>query len=215
MQKLASAPSRHRKAAIFVVKLLMSAFSIVVFGGCAATQVTTHAVGNTMSSTSAMATKQTALILWGTAWRTNQKEVALREGMAGRGITQYFSTAPCFSKVEILKSAAGREAVGMSDVEALNFAAAAGKEYGLIILVRVEELGPLIMIHPSPVLWEGGTEVALRVRVLNTRTAALETDTAIHWRNSGPFVLKGTRTLEQDIQAALASVFRPTPGAAK
>jgi hypothetical protein len=113
-----------------------------------------------------------------------------------------------------LKSAAGREAVGLSDAEALKFAISTGGQYGKVILVRVEELGPLVIIHPSPILWQGGTEVVLRVRVLNANTSALETDITIHRKDSGAFVLKGTKTLEQDLQAALASVFGGTTRAA-
>lgn len=199
-----------RKISIGFAKPLVFALAILTLGSCATTQVTTHVVGNRHASCQAQATAQTALILWGTAWRDKQKEVALREKMASRGIAQYFNTSSCFSKVEVLKLAAGREAVGLSDAEALKFAISTGGQYGKVILVRVEELGPLLIIHPSPILWEGGTEVVLRIRVLNAHTSALETDITIHWKNSGAFVLKGTKTLEQDIQAALASVFGET-----
>ena len=196
-----------QKISIRIAKPLVVALAILTIGGCATTQVTTHVVGNKHASCKAQATAQTVLILWGTAWRDNQKEVALREKMASQGIAQYFKTSSCFSNVEVLKVAAGREAVGLSDAEALKFAISTGGHYGKVIFVRVEELGPLVIIHPSPILWEGGTEVVLRIRVLNVHSLVLETDIAIHWKNSGAFVLKGTKTLEQDIQAALASVF--------
>ena len=200
---------------IEVAELLVVTLAIFTLGGCAATRVTTHVVGNRPPLCQAQATSQTALILWGTAWRENQKEVALREEMASRAITRYFNTSLCFSKVEVLKSAAGREAVGLSDAEALKFVASTGGRYDKVILVRVEELGPLVIIYLSPILWEGGTEVVLRVRVLNVNTSALETDVAVHWKNSGAFVLKGTKTLERDLQAALASVFGEATRAAK
>jgi hypothetical protein len=180
---------------------------IVTLVGCATTRLTTHAVGNKPPLCQAQALPEIALVLWGTAWRENQKEVALREGMASRAISQFFNTSLCYSKVNVLKLAAGREAVGLSDAEALRFAASTGVQYEKVILVRVEELGPLLIIYPSPALWEGGTEVVLRVRVLNANTSALEADIAIHWKDSGAFVLKGTKTLEQDLQAALTSVF--------
>jgi len=54
----------------------------------------------------------------------------------------------------------------------------------------------------------------LRLRVLNANTSALETDISIHWKDGGAFVLKGNKTLEQDLQAALASVFGKATGAA-
>jgi hypothetical protein len=203
-----------RKFSIEAAKSLVVALAILTLSGCATTQVTAHVVGNKPPLCQAQTTSETALILWGTAWRDNQKEVALREEMASRAIAQYFNTSSCFSKVEVLKLAAGREAVGLSDAEALKFAISTGGQYGKVILVRVEELGPLVIIHPSPILWEGGTEVVLRVRVLNASTSALETDITTHWKDSGAFVLKGTKTLEQDLQAALASVFGETTHAA-
>jgi hypothetical protein len=195
-------------------KSLAFALAILTLGGCATTRVTMHAVGNRPPLCQAQTTPETALILWGTAWRENQKDATLREAIASRAIAQYFSTSSCYSKVEVLKLAAGREAVGLSDAEALKFVISAGGQYDKIILVRVEELGPLVMIYLSPILWEGGTEVVLRVRVLNANTSALEADITAHWKNSGAFVLKGTKTLEQDLQAALASVFGEAPRSA-
>jgi hypothetical protein len=199
-----------RKYAAEAAKSFLVVLAFLTLGGCAATEVTTHVVGNRPPLCQAQAVSQTAMILWGTAWRDNQKEVALRDEMASRAIAQYFNTCPCFSRVEVLKLAAGREAVGLSDVEALKFAMSTGGEYGKVILLRVEELGPLVVIYPSPVLWEGGTEVVLRVRVLDARLSTLESDITIHWKDSGAFVLKGTKTLERDLQAALASVFGET-----
>jgi len=179
----------------------------VAMGGCAVTQLTTHAVGIKPPLCQEQQTYKTALVLWGPAWRENQKEAAFREEMASRAIERFFQDSSCYSKVEVLKSVAGRPAVGLSDAEALQLAASLNSHYDKIIFVRVEELGPLVVIYLAPILWEGGTEVVLRVRVLHADTSALETDIAIHWKKSGAFVLKGTKTLEQDLQAALASAF--------
>lgn len=176
-------------------------------GGCATTRVVAHTVGARPPLCQAQGPSQTALILWGAAWRENQKEAALREEMASRAINHFFKTSPCYSKVDVLNVVDGHSAASLSDVEALKFAAAAGSHYDKVVIVRVEELGPLIIIYLSPILWEGGTEVMLRVRALNANTSALETDISIHWKDSGAFVLKGTKTLEQDLQSALGFVF--------
>jgi len=189
------------------VKSLAIVFTIFSLGGCASTKVTLHNAGNGIPLCQTQKTAPTALILWGTAWRENQKEVARREGMASHAISQFFNSSPCFSKVDVLRLAAGREAIRLSDKEALEFAVSTGNNYDKVIFVRLEELGPFVKINLSPVLWEGGTEVMLRVRVLNVTTSALETDASIHWKDSGAFVLKGNKTLEQDLQAALTSVF--------
>lgn len=176
-------------------------------GGCATTKIVTHTAGAKPPLCQAQEASQTALILWGAVWRENQKETELREEMASRAIAGFFKTSHCYSAVTVLKAPDGRDAVGLSDVEAMKFAASSGSHYDKIVVLRVEELGPFIIIHPSPVLWEGGTEVALRVRALNANTSALEADISIHWKESGAFVLKGTKTLEQDLQSALGSIF--------
>jgi hypothetical protein len=180
---------------------------LLLAGGCATTRVVTHTVGALPPLCQAQESSQTALILWGAAWRENQKEAALREEMASRAIARFFKTSPCYSMVDVLKVADGRSAVGLSDVEALKFAASSGSHYDKVVIVRVEELGPLIIIYLSPILWEGGTEVMLRARALDVHTSALEADISIHWKDSGAFVIKGTKTLEQDLQSALGSIF--------
>ena len=189
------------------VMALMIVLAIIALVGCATTTLTTHVVGKKPPLCQIRASSQTALVLWGTAWRENQKEVALREEMASRAISQFFKTSSCYSKVEVQRLASGHEAIGLSDTEALEYARSTGVQYDKVIIVRVEELGPLLMFYLSPILWEGGTEVVLRVRELDVNTSALEADISTHWKDGGAFVLKGTRTLELDLQAALASVF--------
>ncbi len=183
--------------------------------GCARTQITTHAAGLKPPFCKAQAEQSTALVLWGAAWRENQKEGPLREEIASSAISQFFSTGKCYSKVNVLKSLADRDPVILSDTEALKFAATLPERYGKVIILRLEELGPLVLIYPSPILWEGGTEVVLRVRMLDVNSSALEADLALHWKNSGPFVLKGTKTLQHDLQTALASVFLSGQSAGK
>jgi len=181
---------------------------ILVFGlfGCAATQFTTHATGLKAPLCRTQA-GQTALVLWGTAWRDNQKEAQAREEMASRAISRFFSASSCYAKVAVLRSAAGRDAMTLSDAEALKFAATLPEGHGKVVLLRVEELGPFISLYLSPVLWEGGTEVLLRVRVLDAGSGSLETDLDARWKYGGAFYLRGARALEQDLQTALGSVF--------
>jgi hypothetical protein len=195
------------KSSMTIAKLTVAALVILGLGGCAVTNVTMHTVGDRPPLCRVQKTKQTALILWGTAWRENQKETELREGMTSRAIAQYFNASSFYSPVKVLKLVGDREAVGLSDAEALKFALSTGVQYDKIIIIRVEELGPFVIIYLSPILWVGGTEVLLRVRVLDSNTSALESDIAAHWKDSGAFVLKGTKTLEQDLQSALASIF--------
>lgn len=179
----------------------------LVLGGCATTRLTTHVVGTIPPLCRLGETPLTALVLWGTAWRADQKDAPLREGMASSAISSFFGTSACYAKVEVLRSAGDRDVLELSDADALRFAAASQNRYDKVIIIRVEELGPILAFYLSPVLWSGGTDVQLRVRVLDTRTAALETDIAAHWTNGGAFVLKGTGTLKDDLQKTLTALF--------
>ena len=182
-------------------------FLLAALSGCATTQTFIHAVGSKPPLCQAQSGQEIALVLWGTAWRDNQKEPRLREEMASKAIAEFFSGRSCYAKATILRSIAGREAVTLSDVDALKFASTLPEKYSRVIMLRVEELGPLLIFYLSPILWEGGTEVVLRVRVLDTGASALDSDLAIHWKKTGAFVLKGTKSLEQDLQSALAVIF--------
>ena len=200
---------------LIAARLLVTGCLFAGLWGCAATQITTHAAGLKPPLCKEQTEQSTALVLWGAAWRENQKKPSLREEIASSAISQFFGTGVCYSKVSVLKSLAGREPVAISDTEALNFAATLPERYSKVIILRLEELGPLLVIYPSPILWVGSTEVVLRVRMLDVNSSALEADLAIHWKNGGAFVLKGTKTLQQDLQTALAAVFLSGQSAGK
>jgi hypothetical protein len=73
-----------------------------------------------------------------------------------------------------------------------------------VLLVVVRELGPRLLIG-IPVVVEGGTEVLVDVRVLDATTSELLATTHTIWRNGGMFVIKGIKTLDQDMSAALTA----------
>jgi hypothetical protein len=79
------------------------------------------------------------------------------------------------------------------------------------VLIVVRELGPKLVIG-IPALVEGGTEVVVDVRVLNARTSESMADVRTHWQNGGTFIIKGVKTLEEDMSAALRStLMSPSP----
>jgi hypothetical protein len=192
---------------IVMSRSLVAIFLLAVLAGCATTQTSIHVVGSKPPLCQAQSGQESALVLWGTVWRDDQKEAQLREDMASKAIAEFFGSRSCYSTVTILRSIAGREAVTLSDVDVLKFANTLPEKFSRVIILRVEELGPLLIFYLSPVLWEGGTEAVLRVRVLDAGASALDSDLDVHWKNSGAFVLKGTKSLEQDLQSALAKVF--------
>jgi hypothetical protein len=149
-----------------------------------------------------------ALIIWGPVWRSDQKEVALREEVAQRGIEQFFSHSGCFSNVHVRRLTGDRSTSISSDLELLKLAESETPVPDRVVLIKVKELGPVLRIG-LPVLVEGGTEVVLELKALDVRAHELITALGTHWQNGGPFVIKGVKTLEQDIAAALAATLAP------
>ncbi len=192
-----------------IIHLHLTYLMVVSFllSGCALTQTAIHATGETAPLCQINTIQDSALVLWGTAWRTNQKEKQLREEKASKAISQFFSSRSCYAKTSVLRTLAGRDPVTLSDIETIKLASVLPDRYNKIILLRIEELGPLLMIYLSPILWEGGSEAVVRVRILDVNSGSLDSDVDIHWRNTGAFVLRGTKHLEEDLKAALTQVF--------
>lgn len=189
------------KLKLYLVFFISSMF---LLSSCASTTLLVHQSGfNNFTKKQ----KSSVLVLWGTAWRKNQKEPQLREEIASKTIASFFSNSKLFSEVKVLRTVSEKSAVELSDIEALNFSKEEKTKYDKIIFLRVEELGPLFNLNLSPILFEGATEVKLRVRVLDTNTTSLDYDIYSEWKNGGPFVIKGIKTLGDDMYENLKSIF--------
>ncbi|MBI4978982.1 MAG: hypothetical protein HZC28_16000 [Spirochaetes bacterium] len=151
------------------------------------------------------------VILWGTRWRLNQKDVPLREAAAERGIERFFSTARCFSKYRIFRSIGGRPALDLSAAELHAFAATNIAASDRILSITVRELGPVVKLFSSLALIDGGTEVVLDISEIVPATGETAGSFIAHWQNGGPWVIKGVATLEDDIVSALREAMSP-PG---
>jgi hypothetical protein len=188
--------------------LLFGAGLLTIFlVACSTTQISMHAVGTKPPLCGSSGLRERALVLWGPAWRIDQKDVPIREQMASNAITKFFTNDSCYSDVTVLRSLADRDVVTLSDAEVLKNIAALPKRYDKIILLRVEELGPVVTLSLSPVPIAGATEVVFRTKILDANSYALDTEVTTHWKNDQPYLLKGIKTLEQDFQDALSSVF--------
>lgn len=177
--------------------------AILVLAGCASTR---HALtGQPMARPicEALSGGEPARFYWQANWRSDQKEPALREAAAARGIQRFIEATPCLRTVplEQLASSAGKPAT-MAELTAHHPATTR-------LLLTVRELGPRLSIG-LPVIVEGETQVVLELKVMSGTT--LVADTAIDWRNGGPFVIKGVKTLDQDMAAALAQLLMPPEG---
>lgn len=168
--------------------------------GCASTTVTT--TGLPLKEPLCQPSKPSipTLVYWGTKWRPDQKEPQLREAAALRGIQDFLSRSGCLSVVAIHRLTT--EQALASNEELMRSASSSNYKPERILLVVVRELGPRLLIG-IPVVVEGGTEVLVDVRVLDPTTSASLATTHTTWRNGGMFVIKGIKTLDQDMSAAL------------
>ena len=178
---------------------------------CASTRVTTD--GDAAVFCQPQASTQSVLLLWHTDWRADQKEVALREGMAEWAIAQFFRQSSCYGAVTVQRSLDGKPASSLSDQQVLHLVTGAVPAYDKVVRLVVQELGPVLVLSGSTTLVQGGTEVMLRSSLLDTKTSAVEADAHTHWQNGGAYVVKGTWTLEQDMRSALAVLYAPVTAA--
>jgi hypothetical protein len=187
--------------------LLLMALTVT---GCSIISVSNHAVGAKPPLCSEQKASQRVLVFWGVAWREDQKEEMLREEIVSRAITRFFSSTQCFAAATIQRSIGSREALILTDAEILSVAQSFSNNPDKVIVIRVEELGPVVRLNLSPILWEGGTDIVLRVRVLDILSGSLESDLTTHGTKAGPFILRGTSYLENSLNLALQSVLLNT-----
>jgi hypothetical protein len=184
---------------------LAAALVCAALAGCAATtKVETTGAALNEPLCRAGGEKLFALVFWGPQWRPDQKEPPAREAAALRGIQAFFAGSSCLALADLRRLPGERSSEVPSDAELLRLASSAAPLPDRVVLIVVRELGPKLVIG-IPALVEGGTEVVVDVRVLNARTSESMADVRTHWQNGGTFIIKGVRTLEEDMSAALRS----------
>jgi hypothetical protein len=176
--------------------------------GCASTKVETSGTGLKEPLCQAGAEKVSVLVYWRPQWRPDQKAPPLREAAALRGIEDFFASSHCVANVGIRRLPSELSADVPSDEQLLRWGAATAPSPDRVLLIVVRELGPKLVIG-IPVLIEGGTEVVIDVRVLNVQTSKSMANVRTHWQNGGTFVIKGVKTLDQDMSAALRTTLMP------
>jgi hypothetical protein len=176
--------------------------------GCASTKVETTGVMPTISLCQSNGESLSALVLWVPQWRPDQKEPVRREAAALRGIQDFFVNSRCVSNFDIRRLPNEHSTEAPSDEQLLRLAAAAAPAPDRVYFITVRELGPKLLIG-IPAIVEGGTEVAIDVRVLNVQTSESMANVRTRWQNSGRFVIKGVGTLDQDMSAALRTTLSP------
>jgi hypothetical protein len=177
--------------------------------GCASTSVDTSGAALKEPLCQAGAEKLSVLVFWGPIWRPDQKEPARREAAALRGIQDFFANSGCMANADIRRLMGERSAEVPADAQLLALASAAKPPADRVLVIVVRELGPTLRIG-IPVLVQGTTEVVVEVRVLNARTGDATANLRTHWQNGGTFVIKGVKTLEHDMSAALRAALIST-----
>ena len=178
--------------------------------GCASTKVETTGTQPQQPLCRVGEPAVSTLVYWGSQWRPDQKEPQLREAAALRGIEDFFNRAGCIAIAGIHRLP---EEKPLPTNEALvRLASNSTPVPERVVLIVVRELGPRITIG-IPKIVEAGTEVLIDIRVLNPTTKKSLTNTQTRWRNGGTFVIKGVKTLDQDMSAALKAVLMPEQAA--
>ena len=183
--------------------------AVLVLSGCASTQFQVSGQSPQQPLCQRPGEQASALVLWGAKWRSDQKDVSMREAAAQRGIERFFSTSQCFAKTKIIRKVGDQESIDLSPTEVRTFVAANATTLSHVLLITVRELGPIVKLLSSFALVEGGTETVLEIRTVSPSTGQTTADFTSHWQNGGPWVIKGVATLEQDIGSALQEALKP------
>lgn len=171
----------------------------LLLAGCATTTVETSGTALQHPLCTPDDPKLSVALYWAPRWRSDQKEPKVREALAQLGIEQFIAEHDCLSVTGLERLPA--EAGTPSDSELLRLANQTVARPERVVFVVLEELGPRLLIG-VPVI-EGGTEVVIEVRVLDAATPQVLANVRTRWRNGGAFVIKGIKSLDKDMSAAL------------
>lgn len=144
-----------------------------------------------------------ALVLWAPQWRPDQKDVPEREAAAASGLDRFFAQSGCFGRTEL------RRVDSLSPQALASDPGASSGSFDTVVTIAVRELGPVVKLLSSASLVEGGTEVVLQVTARRPPATQPDRDFTVHWHHGGPGVIKGVRSLPDDMRAALHAGLKP------
>ena len=194
----------------FVCSVPLILVLVLVLSGCASTHFQITGPAPRQPLCQGPSEQASALVFWGPKWRPDQKNVPLREAAAQRGIERFFSTSECFARVRVIRKIGDRESIDFPPEEVSAFAGAYGGTPSQLLFITVRELGPIVKLFSFPALVEGGTDVVLEIRAVSPSTGQTMTNFTAHWQNGGPWVIKGVKTLEQDMASTLKEALKPS-----
>lgn len=174
----------------------------MALAGCATTNIETSGTTLKQPLCDADSAAGTVSVVWASKWRVDQKEPPLREAAALRGIETFFASQPCFKQGGFRRIDLPLAGDDLSDAQLISLARSKSSAPDKIVLIVVRELGPKLWVG-LPKLIEGGTEVVLDIKVATGANSSLLANLHTHWQKGGAFYIKGVKTLDQDMQAAL------------
>ena len=203
------APNRRRAPSPRIARLLAVSMALAI-AGCASVRY--ESTGRTPDAPVCQrpGAALVALVVWEPRWRADQKDVPDREIAAARGIERHFAGSTCYATAHVIRADPARPISALDGDGAAALARAQPSPSDRVVLLTVRELGPVLRIG-GPGAIEGGTEVVIDVRVHDVAGTREIADFRAHWRHGGPGVIKGVRTLGEDMAAALAAAFVPSP----
>lgn len=201
---------RHVLQSVWRPGRVLACVGGLLLSACATTRVD-YTGSHPGSQCQAWGQHVSALVLWQSDWRPDQKEVPQREALAELGLKHFLEYSGCFAHFQLQRAPARQPLASLAPRELQALAVKARPRPDRVVLLTVKELGPVLRLF-TPVLIEGGTEVVLQARVLKTgpaKTATALADFGIHWQNGGPWVIKGVGTLADDMTSALDAALGP------
>ncbi len=93
----------------------------------------------------------TAVVLWATRWRADQKDVTGRESAAATALSGFFASTDCFAQTQLRRV----DALPPSPLPA-------APDSSRLIGIEVLELGPVVKLLSSAALVDCGTKVVFR-----------------------------------------------------
>lgn len=200
------APAARRFRERRAVDIALLALAASVLGACANVELAVVGDAPRTATCERDGQRFDAIVVWGTRWRPDQKDVRDREAIAARGIERFFRSTGCFSTSRVVRDDARIAAFG--DPDARTLAAERVPPSARVLAIAVRELGPVLVLGGTSVV-EGGTEVVLDIAshdgASGRRLAAFQACR----RHGGAWVVKGVATLEDDLVAALTAALDP------
>lgn len=191
---------------------IVVAILLVALTGCASTKFETTGSAPKYALCESKDEHLSTLVLWGTHWRADQKDIPLREASAQQGIEEFFAKSGCYSQVQILRTVEDRSAIELSENDIQQLAVASSIKPSKLLIIVVREIGPIVKLLSSAALVEGGTEVTLNIQAKNLNPQETLADFTAHWKNGGPGVIKGVKNLAEDMRTALQAALKPSGG---